>query len=163
MVNMKLVLGTGAGSLASCKSAEAEEMWLKRIAQAVADLCWWGDRASVGIPVVLKVSCLMLKQFSWLVGKLKISIAHSLMCWESKAYFGTHGKICISFVLTSVYTGKDEIKTTGVHPLCLCSWQLESKADTVLQEQNSLLWRGNHEGPCLVHDLSLCQQNHERK
>lgn len=40
MVNMKLVLGTGAGSLVSCKSAEAEEMWLKRIAQAVADLCW---------------------------------------------------------------------------------------------------------------------------
>lgn len=45
---MKLVQGMGAGSLVSSKSAEAEETWLKRIAQAVADLGWRGDRGRCG-------------------------------------------------------------------------------------------------------------------
>ena len=39
LTETKLVQGAGAGSLVSWKSAEAEEMWLKRIAEAEADCC----------------------------------------------------------------------------------------------------------------------------
>lgn len=78
---MKLVQGTGSGFLVSCKSAEAEEMWLKRITQAVADCCVGeGTEAGVDSPVAVKGYCLMFHQFSWVMGKLKNCIVHSLVC-----------------------------------------------------------------------------------
>lgn len=78
---MKLVQDTGAGFLVSCKSAEAEEMRLKRTAQAVFDCCVGeGTEAGVDSPVVLKGYCLTFKQFSWVTGKLKKLIVHSLVC-----------------------------------------------------------------------------------
>lgn len=114
---MKLVQGKGLGPWL----AGVEEMWLKRTAQAVADCVGEGTEAGVDSPVALEGFCLTLKQFLWLMGKLNCVLSHSLVCQERKGYFGTHGKICLSFASTSVCTGKEEVKTAEAHTLCFCS------------------------------------------
>lgn len=43
-----------------------------------------------------------------------------------------HGKICVSFASTFTYTGRGEVKTTGVRALRFCSGRLENKASIVL-------------------------------
>lgn len=85
MRQMKLVQGTGAGFLVSCKPAEVEEMWLKRIAQSVADCCV-AERTEAGMdtPVVLNEYCLMLKQFSWVTGSLRTALSIALCAGKVK-------------------------------------------------------------------------------